>query len=559
MVNDLQKGTFLLIFSGAALSIYGGITHWQKRRQKKTLPLFRVSLLFLILVILSFVLTLNMAFTVVDDYVYWGIMGKYLYINNHLPLAGCSLDPRILAYTPGTSLVHYFFYVLTGRYSVHMSYFAQNIVLISALFVVVDKENIKKSLVYIGVLILLMTVFFGSVFTKLQVDYLLSIICFAIFWIYYTEKNLNLKLLIVSIPICFLFLIKEIGFALGLLIMAVIFFDVLADNKIDLNAKFKSLAFILLTCGTLFLLKKLWISHVSAMGFVEFHNAINWGSIKDTFYIFSDGQIHKGAFIFIKDVIIGPADRLNIPYLFWYIIIVFLWCKRVQIFQDNEKSRFVLFSALVLIVFLIYLFSLYCLQIIVFKVGSAYDHTIGLSRYLNIMFSPIVFIMIITWFSTIIFNKHEVKGKILFSFLGIVLLVLGLSRIEVSMNRESQDIQIQKVSRQIENNIKNDIHSIGLITGKNDNIPNLQFLYHLLPNRIDLNVKNNFINHDELIEYILKYDYVLLYQPKPIILDWLQPYVGKETRPENISFLRVLSDKSKNKSFEEFSLERVLL
>lgn len=558
MFNHLKMGTFFLIFSGFVLSVFWVPVYLQKRKEKSLTSFFRVSSIFLILIIISFVLTINMTFTVVDDYVYWGIMGKYLYINNHLPIAGCPLDPRILAYTPGTSLIHYFFYLLTGKYSVHISYFAQNIILISALFVVVNKENINKSIAYIGILVILMTIFFGSVFTKLQVDYLLSIICFSIFWIYYNEKNIYLKLLTLSMPVCFLFLIKEIGFVLGLLIAAIIAFDVLIDNAIGWKKKLKPLVFIILTAAVLFLLKKLWISHVSAMGFVEFHNAINWESIKTTLYIFSDGEIQKGFLIFLKEVIIGPADRLNIPYLFWYIIMAFLWYKSFKLLENKEKSRFVLFSGIVLISFFLYMFLLYCLQIIIFKIGSAYDHTIGFSRYLNIFFSPITFILIIIFSHTIIFTKHEVKRKILFPVIGVVLLVLGISRVEGYLNQEKQDIQIQKISGQIENKINTDINSIGFITGQNDNIPNLQFQYHLLPNKVDLGANKKFINQDELIQYIVKYDYVLLYNPEPLILDWLQPYMGKETSGDGISFLRVWQDKSKKKLLKGFSLERVL-
>ncbi|RLB93166.1 MAG: hypothetical protein DRH26_04560 [Deltaproteobacteria bacterium] len=559
MLNHLKMGAFFLIFSGFALSLFWIPVYLQKLREKSLVPFFQVPSVFLILAIICFILTINMTFTVVDDYVYWGIMGKYLYINNNLPATGCPLDPRILAYTPGTSLIHYFFLVLTGRYNVHISYFAQNIILISALFVVVTKENIKTSIVYMGVLIILMTVFFGSIFTKLQVDYLLSIICFSIFWIYYTEKNIYLKLLTVSMPLCFLFLVKEIGFMLGLLIAAAIFFDVLKDNAIGVKNKFKPLVFIILISGILLILKKLWLGHVNDMGFLEFHNAINWESIKTTFHIFSNGEIQKGFLIFIKESIFGPADRLNIPYLFWYVIIAFLWVRILSTFQNKDKPRFFLFSGLTLISFFLYMFLLYCLQIIIFKVGSAYEHTVGFSRYLNILFSPIVFIVAIIFFHKIVFTKKKAGRKIVFPLIGVVLLVLGFSRVEVYLNRENQDIQIQKFSDRIGNRINKGINSIGLITGRNDNIANLQFLYHLLPNTVDLSGKKKFINQNELIQYIVKYDYVLLYNPEPIILDWLEPCIGKETRAEKISFLHVRKDKSKEKLFKGFSLEMVLL
>ncbi|MDA3788224.1 MAG: hypothetical protein PF503_06980, partial [Desulfobacula sp.] len=136
------------------------------------------------LISISFLVPLGMKFTVIDDYVYWGIIGKYLYLNHHLPDANTAIIARHLAYTPGASIFQYFFYTLAGKYSQTLSYFAQNILLISALFVVLKKESIKKTLIFLCLLVVLLTLFSGSVFTKLQVDYLLSIYFFAILWIY---------------------------------------------------------------------------------------------------------------------------------------------------------------------------------------------------------------------------------------------------------------------------------------------------------------------------------------------------------------------------------------
>lgn len=556
--DHLQMGTSFLIFSGFVMSIFWVTIYFQKREEKSLVPFFSVLSIFFVLITISFVLTLKMSFTVVDDFVYWGIMGKYLYINNHLPVTGNPLDPRILAYTPGTSLIHYFFYLLMGRYSVQISYFAQNLILISALFVVVKKENIKKSVVYICGLILLMTLFTGSVFTKLQVDHLLSIFCFSIFWMYVNEKNVHLRLLAISMPVCFLFLIKEIGFVIGVLILAVILLDLWMDHNIDKKNKLRAMGFLILIVAVTFLLKLLWTHHVAKMGFVEFHNAINWESIKETLHVFSNDDIQKGFLIFIKEVFIGSADRLNIPYLFWYGIVVFLWVKIYKTIQIQEKSRFIAFSGSAFMVLVGYGFLLYCLQIIVFKVGSGNDHVIGFSRYLNILFSPIVFMILIAFFHTIVFQNREISRKICITLAGMGLLILGASRVEVYLHRENLDIQVKELSNRIENKINNDIHSIGIITGRGDNIVNLQFLYHLLPNKVDYTV-TKFNNQNELIQYLARHDYVLIYNPETAILEWLNSYAGEKSSIEKISFLQVQQTESENKSLKKLSIKRVLL
>jgi len=62
-----------------------------------------------------------------------------------------------------------------------------------------------------------------------------------------------------------------------------------------------------------------------------------------------------------------------------------------------------------------------------------------------------------------------------------------------------------------------------------------------------------------LIHHILKYDYIILYNPEPLILDWLKPYIEKESRSQKISLLRVRQEQPGNGLPEEFSLERIVL
>jgi hypothetical protein len=230
VLNQLRFGTWLLIYTGLGFCVIGAIDAWRNREAgffSRPVQLYTVlvSLMFI-----SFLVPIGMKFTVIDDYVYWGIIGKYLFLNHHLPDLNTTIIAKHLAYTPGTSIFHYFFYTLSGKYSPSISYFAQNIMLISALFVVLKKESIKRTLIFLCLLVMLLTLFSGSVFTKLQVDYLLSLYFFAILWIYFREQPTFLTIVTISLPVCFIFLIKEIGFALGLLVLIIILFD-LPDKR----------------------------------------------------------------------------------------------------------------------------------------------------------------------------------------------------------------------------------------------------------------------------------------------------------------------------------------
>jgi len=519
--GQLRLGTDILIYAGIFFFMFFLKDQWENRKNLSFQSILKSPwILFAILAGISFILAMNMAFTVIDDYVYWGIIGKYLYLNDHLPVTGNPLDPRILAYTPGTAIIHYFFYSMFNEHSPDISYFAQTMILISALFVVVQKENYRKTIVYMGALIILLAIFSGSIFTKLQVDYLLSITIFSIFWIYCSKEKYWLKLLTISMPICFLFLIKEIGFVIGLFVLITILCDTIMNKMLEHKIKLRSLGILLIIGAGLLALKMTWTYHFIAMGFEALHKGINLDSIKKTLPIFSDPQVRDGFIIFIKAIFFESADRMSLPYLIWYTGMAYLVMKLFKQNTKNNQQRFYVFSGLILTTAGLYLFLLYCLQIIMFNVGTSFDHTIGFSRYWNILFSPIVFMVVLSFLRQILLKHSEIGKKTIWSVLVIVILILGASRIEVSLHREKEDIVVEQVSLQISDKIPTSVFSIGIISGKYDNLASLQFLYYLLPNRVD-HGSPKFKTRMELIHYTKKYDYVIVYHPESETLEWL--------------------------------------
>ncbi|MCF6248660.1 MAG: hypothetical protein L3J69_15075, partial [Desulfobacula sp.] len=144
--NQLETGAFLIFVVGMVCFAGAGV-HFFKQKKKIESGWFRhPAFLFALLLVFSFIITLGMTFTTIDDYVYWGIIGKYLHFYNHLPTPDTTIIARHLGYTPGTSLIHYFFYQIMNDYRPAISYFAQNIILLSALFVVIKEEKIKHNI-----------------------------------------------------------------------------------------------------------------------------------------------------------------------------------------------------------------------------------------------------------------------------------------------------------------------------------------------------------------------------------------------------------------------------
>jgi hypothetical protein len=521
-ISDLlQTGTSVMILSGVVLCMAGCVYFFQTRHDRDYSFLLKGAGFFLVLTLAGFILTIGMNFTVVDDYVYWGSLGKYLFLTNHLPGPDCPLDPRTLGYTPGTGLIHYFFYLLSGRYNVHMSYFAQNMLLISAIFVVVNPDQIKKSAIRAGVLIVLLTVFYGSIFTKLQVDYLISVFLFAVFWIYISESNFYTGFLTVSMPLLFMFLIKEIGIVVTLFALGAMLADVFAGRMHNPKNRIWAVIFIVLTAAGVFMLRLLWIRHVNEMGFVKFDRAIQWDSIKSVLHIFSDDRIRNGFMIFIGQVFAGGADRLNIPYFVWYAVLGFLG---YRIFKDTEtrgKTRILSFFSVGVICFGIYLFMLYCLELIVFSVGISNNHAIGFSRYFNIVFAGIVFIAAVYSLDKYFLASMRISAGACAITCASVILVLVLSRFEISLHMNPYDAVIKDAAMQIKAAMNNETHSVGVISGTPDDVSGLKFLYHLLPDRVDYHVRN-FRTPSRLDAYAAGFDYIIVIKPDAVILEWIR-------------------------------------
>jgi len=552
--NYLEPGTKILVYTGFCLTCISAIDIWKFRNSGKHLPDVRLFIPFASLVFISYLVPLWMKFTVIDDYVYWGIIGKYLYLNHHLPDSNTTIIARHLAYTPGTSLFHYLFYTLTGKYSPAISYYAQNILLISALFVVIRKETIKRTVIFLCILVTLLTLFSGSVFTKLQVDYLLSIYFFAVLWIYFKEKPSLCIIMTIIFPVCFLFLIKEIGFALGLLIFSIIFFDIVFSKGLEKKIKIKSILCIILAGSFLFLLKQIWGGHLEMMGFLKFSSAVNMESIKLSFAVFSNETVKKGFLIFIKDILIGPADRLNLPYIVWYIAMIFFWFKILGKQGRSDKERYTRLLIIISVSFAIYLAMLYLLQIIVFKVGINYDHTVGLTRYMNIFFSPVMFFLILLYVDQYFFQQ-KIPTKLIYLFVIVVMLVLGFSRIETSLHRDDHYQFAELIANKIEMSIyKEKKNFIGIVPGVGDNNFGIKLLYHLLPNTVNIDgfpVQNR----DIFLSELLQYDYVFFNKLNDNIIDWLNPYM--ETSIEPLGFFRIIQDGMYKVENKNLRLEKI--
>ena len=148
--------------------------------------------LFLTLFFLPRAVCLGLTFCLIDDYSFWGTMSKYLFIFQQLPANDHFIIPNFLTYIPGMACFHYLFYFTAGKYSQFLGYFAQGIVLLSALMVLFDAEKIQVSLYRMAIAFIFLSIGFGTVFARMQVDADIHALCLQSFGCFFKSERMIL-------------------------------------------------------------------------------------------------------------------------------------------------------------------------------------------------------------------------------------------------------------------------------------------------------------------------------------------------------------------------------
>lgn len=553
ITNNLENGATFLIVTGftlfIALLVHGIIT--RQKPEDLTVP---TTLIFLLLLLISFLYTRSMPFSVMDDYVYWGIIGKYLHIHNHLPDSLTSIMPRHLAYTPGPALIHYLFFRLVGTSSQPLTYFAQNILFISALFVVADPKRPAASLFLLCSGIILTTLQFGSVFAKLSPDFLLAAFFFAALWVLFSTETPGRKLLVLAPVILFTYLLKEVGlFLAAALLTTAFFFFIFSPAPEKRRGLLPVITGLLCIGGALFLFQSSWQNHCREMGFSQLVSPMNHESILQALRI-GNKEVRTGMTIFLKAITIGPADRLKLPYLFWYTLLFFCWR---TLFKDTPHDRKPVYTSSLLILalfFSIYLLLIYFMQMVLFQIGTAFDHALGVTRYVNIYFGAIVLFSLATFFLRHRFSKKSMPLKWLISALLLCIILLPLSR-NKRLQQDALDLVAARVGPKITDSITIDEKSkICAVPASGENLLGIRLLYYLQPAQV--NYTSFPREKRETFQRALQaWDYCFLYEPEPVVVGWIEELSGEKFQKEG--FYKIISTPASAANTERTTLEKI--
>lgn len=355
----------------------------EKKENKYLLAFFVFHLFF------CFWYVAGMPFSVSDDYVYWGAASKYIYLKKHFLDATHTLYSRHETYTPGISLLHYFFLFKENTFKESMLYFASDWLLVSCFFTVLKDKKISHLNLFL-LFSLLSALFFGSILAKLSVDYFLSIIGVCALWFCWHENNFDKQCLFIMPLLLCLFLIKQAGLFVAFFIFTNVFYRASEKNK-KKKVYYGCIILILF-----FILKQSWGLYTKSQNFQSF-STFNLSTLMHVFCFWQDIEIKKAWFSFFKQVFFAKADRFNIPYLFWYGLFLVGFIFLLKNSNDEDKKKLRDFFYLSLSFFLLYVLALGFFEINTFfsLIKDESDFP-SLARYLNLFFcTPLFFVLLL--------------------------------------------------------------------------------------------------------------------------------------------------------------------
>lgn len=421
LTGFLEKGTFCLLLAGCFLLIYTGWMDFCSARQRLRGNWLTI-VCYLSLVILIAIFATGLRFRSIDDYSFWGVMSRYLYLFGHLPTDASYISDRYLTYTPGMACLHYFFYYAMGQYSQYAGYLGQNALLIAAFMVFFDEKKIKSSLVEMALVFIFLVFAFGTVFARMEVDAYVATCVFAISWMIFRQKSAWLLLF----PILFLSLIKETGLFFSL-ILALGFY--ICQNKSR-----KNLFFSAIFLAGLIGIKLVWVLHCRQYGFQSFAAAVHLDNALAVLNPFNPA-FHGAQGLFIKKILTASSSRqlAGFPNLVIYLLMGAIWYflsrnMDQEAYKTASRLKWIYLAGLAG-----YLMMLYLLQTIVFDsvhTGKLLDF----ERYFNMLFFPFVIFTLLLYFQEKMKTKQSMPPALFTGITSLALIFIISGKVERTLH-----------------------------------------------------------------------------------------------------------------------------
>jgi hypothetical protein len=457
-----------------------------------------------------------------------------------LPTAETTIFARHLTYTPGLALFQYFFFRAFGDYSLTASYLGQNIILTSLLFALTEGQSKRTALTVMSVSMIVLVLFSGSVLQNLRADHLLSLTACTVFWIQYRGKFSLPRFLVIITGIGSLFLIKEVGFLLAIFLVFAVVVDLAYSPDLKINEKKNVVVGCLLIAIFLVLQKAVWDKHCTVLGFHQFHGVISFESIQKAFDLSGNNAVSQGLTIFVKDLLVGPADRLNIPYLVWYLLLGILWRTTLKDLTQERRRRHYRLLGMFLPVFFIYLAMNYVLQVVIFGLGTATETTTSLSRYVNIFFCWFLLFTLLVTLTDKLPHEKLGNGKYHTALLILAVILIVVSSLTRTPKEHVQQIEqfVPELAQHLEQG-----SNVCITPGNYDeHFIGFRLLYYLLPINFNVDPFPNQPSEGELEKSLKTCDYLLVYRPNEATQQVFLPFSTESYLPHRSLYKVAISD-----------------
>lgn len=477
--------------------------------------------------------------SVVDDYSFWAIIGKSITAYQNLPGAETSIFARHLTYTPGLALFQYFFHSLFGQQDLFLAYAAQNLFLLALLLALTEEQELSHSLSLIAAAFILLVFFSGSVLQKLRVDHFLSMIAFVVLWVQLRFKLTPSRFAVISVCLICLYLVKEVGLIVALFLLAVLVVDTIRQKGLTNTEKIWYLAGCAGVLLVLVMQKVVWDNHCAALGFRGFHSAIDTTKLIAALSLIDNETSRHAFFIFLKECLIGAADGLKLPYLCWYLLLIFVVKKTLPGLAEDIRSRYMTFFAVAIPCYLLYAGMNYVMQYAVFGLGSATDEPASLARYLNIFFVCFVQLILITGLNTVSSLGWLSRNGLI----GLAILIVVAT--SWPAKRKHFDLEIEHLGERMQPMLTANSRVCITPGDSGNHYPGFRLLYLQFPARFTVDPFPGQVTSGRPVrEKLAECDFLLVYRPEAASNSLLQPFADQPLN--HGSFFQVVDGKTQS-------------
>lgn len=482
LLGYLRVGAWSILALGWLLLLVKFIRYQNTELGFSRIGFSSASIAVLILFVLTLLYLLSAGVGSSDDYAYWASLSKYLYFHHQLPGHQSGLLLTHLTYTPGLACWHYFCYALSTHFDLRLAYLSQFFWLL-ALLMLVMQRNLQITLMYWSLIILVLTLVFGSFMAKLQADVWLAILLFGVLWVYVQSSALLLRWVLLLPALMVMYLFKQAGLMMSVGLTVLLLISSLFAETATRREKRGACLLAAIAVVVVVMLKFLWVRHWHQAGFVAFDSPVSWSSLKALLDVTNPlTRVHINAVA--RGVVLGGADELRTPFAVWYGILAVLWWRIIKGSVGDQRRRYVAVLIGLIVMYFLYVLGFYVLESTIFNVGvGKFQHVLAVRRYLGIVFAPIITLTICLFVKQCLADRPVFRWRWPIGMMTLVIAVVVLSIPQRLKRQHSQQTPAMQLSDRIQSTLSNSKPLKVCVTGGEENI---KFVYYLMPNHVNM-------------------------------------------------------------------------